>query len=176
MGQRPQHAVKRLAVAVVAAEEPDLYIRPPEVLHLPERQRSHLRPPHEGAREHAADGTGELVLRLEGVGELALARRPARPVREEGVMPHRVDRGVATAVSGVAGVHGGSAVDDIGVAAARQNDVGERGSVKLAGGVEVEVELVGLDGGFEVVVEVVGEVEVGAVEVAERVEVLLEFG
>lgn len=92
-------------------------------------------------------------------------------------MRHRVDCGVCTVgVRRFARTHGGGAVDDVGVAASGEDDVAERGRVELAGGVEVEVELVISDGEFEVVVEVVGEIVVGVVEIAEKLEIFLEFG
>lgn len=72
-------------------------------------------------------------------------------------------------------MHSRSAVHDVGVAASRQHDVLQCLIVEFAGGVEIEVKLVVPDSEFEEVVKVVGEIVVGTVDVAESLEVFLEF-
>jgi len=75
------------------------------------------------------------------------------------------------------GVHRRGAVDYVGDAAPRQDDLLKRGIVENAGDVEVEVLLVSFDRGFERVVELVGEVGWRRVrEVAEAFEVGFEVG
>ncbi|CAH9087775.1 unnamed protein product [Cuscuta epithymum] len=74
-----------------------------------------------------------------------------------------------------AGSHGGGGVDDVGVPASGAHHVLDSGRVEVAGGVEIEVELVGLDSRLEHGVEVVGEVGGGG-DVAKVMEVLLEPG
>jgi len=90
-------------------------------------------------------------------------------------MRHRVElrrgRGVRLTV------HCRSAVYYVGHAAARTNDLLHRSVVELAGDVEVEILLVGLDGGFERIVEIVGEVgRRRGGDVAKVVEVVFEIG
>lgn len=66
-------------------------------------------------------------------------------------MRHRVEAG-----RWLAGIHCRGAIDYIGVSAPRPHDLLDGFAVKLAGDVEVEVALVGLDGRLKRAVEVVG--------------------
>jgi len=77
----------------------------------------------------------------------------------------------------LSGVHRRGAVDYVGDAASRQDDLLKRGVVEDAGDVEVEVLLVGFDRGFERVIELVGEVRRRRVrDVTEALEVGFEVG
>lgn len=73
------------------------------------------------------------------------------------------------------GVHGAGAVDYIGDAASRADNLLQSVLVELAGDVEIEVLLVSLNGRFKGVVEIVGEVGGGVRDVAEAVEVSFEL-
>lgn len=74
------------------------------------------------------------------------------------------------------GVHGGGAVDYVGIAASWLYNLVKRLLVELTSDFEIEILLVGSESRLENVVEIVGEVRRGIRNVAEVMKVLLDLG
>jgi len=174
--QRPQHSVERFTIPVVPTIKPYPDIRNRIRRRFGERDCGNLCPSLKRVTENALHSVVKAVVRVKCVGQFFRTLRPPRHAIEERVVRHRVELRRARGVR-LTGVHCRGAVDYVGHAAARANDLLHRSVVELAGDVEVEILLVGLDGGFERIVEVVGEVRRRhGGDVAEVVEVVFEIG
>jgi len=155
--QRPQHSVERFTIPVIPTVKPYLDIRNRIRRRFSERDCGNLCPSLKRVTENALHSVAKAVVRVKRVGEFFCTLRPPWHAIEERVVRHCVEIRSGTGVR-LTGVHCCGAVDDIGHATPWAHDLLHRSVVQLAGDVEVEILLVGLDGFFELIIEVVGEV------------------